>query len=1014
MTQDTYQMQRRTFIQRVGQACAATCLGPVDITTVAQGAPGASGSPAGTAQTQRSREGQPTEASDWATISALLEDASSTYHEPWDDATNRTLMKGAYLGNGDLGVHLGGSEEKLVYYFGKNGFHAGNDTAGYRSGDDTAPGPYKQHILNLARMTIEAQFETETGRRLRAKNAPPETPEPPVPYSVTQDLKLAEIRTESTIAGGPVRTRAFLAPDSNTMVLELSTQGRTDRPLQATLEVVGNASVAKRAGQRDRVAWVTKEPNAEGAPFYVKGAVAARVIGGESRVTSDHRSCARLTFTVPAGGRVVRILIEAEHTKNAPSPLAAVKGAVSRRTATDLARLLEANRAWWRRFWLRSYIRLGDDLQRYWYNHLYLVGSAARSGTDNGPGKAPGHWGPWNRADDMKWFGNLGMNYNAQNPYYGTFTANHVDLVDPYVETIRHYAQNTGRQRVLNRWVSPEIAAHMPTGCRGVEFEGSFTSHGTPSTAGGTQGTEDCCMATNAVFAILPIVWKWKYGRDTRFLADKAYPLMRLVADFFDDYIGAPIHGRYDVYGSVHEGANWFAKNDMFSLGAIRFLYREIVAASIELGRDADRRAHWQDILDHMSEYPLQAWGSKVTFRPDAVHDVMEALHYQGGARNTGVMFTTTFDNIGARTLPAYRLATCNTLDRGNMFHPQRWCGWQNGNDFGMMFVMAVRAGYPADRVIEAIKAWKPERNGVVSQKDGGGIETAGIIEAINGMLLQSQDGVIRIFPNWDRSVDAEFHRLRAVGAFLVGARYRAADGVVDSVRIFSERGNPCVVQSPFDGAPIAVTRADTGQAVSLVEDEDEFTFRTTAGVTYQIARTDCAPVAIGAPVITTHPADTTVGLPDPASFSVSATEDGLRYQWQKNRADIPGATRPTYTAPATTLWDIGSEYRCVVSNALGAARSRPGILNLASAPKRPHHPIHGTWSYRHDGRDYSREFTPDGQCILREGSRIGWTKAYSVSDERTVMVEGTLRHVLSAADTLDIESTFTGQRTSR
>lgn len=39
-------------------------------------------------------------------------------------------------------------------------------------------------------------------------------------------------------------------------------------------------------------------------------------------------------------------------------------------------------------------------------------------------------------------------------------------------------------------------------------------------------------MATNAVFAILPIVWKWKYGRDTTFLAKTAYPLMRSVADF--------------------------------------------------------------------------------------------------------------------------------------------------------------------------------------------------------------------------------------------------------------------------------------------------------------------------------------------------------------------------------------------------------------------------------------------------------------------------------------------------
>jgi len=138
-------------------------------------------------------------------------------------------------------------------------------------------------------------------------------------------------------------------------------------------------------------------------------------------------------------------------------------------------------------------------------------------------------------------------------------------------------------------------------------------------------------------------------------------------------------------------------------------------------------------------------------------------------------MFTTTFDNIGYKTLPAYKLATCHTLDKGNMFHPQRWCGWQNGNDFGMMFVMAVRAATAPPASSRRSRAGNRNRNGVVSQKDGGGIETAGIIEAINSMLLQSHDGVLRIFPNWDRAVDAEFRRLRAVGAFLVEARYRAA-----------------------------------------------------------------------------------------------------------------------------------------------------------------------------------------------------------------------------------------------
>lgn len=198
-------MHRRTFCQVVGQASVAAYIGPVGV--------GAStddkGRQSAASQTLRAGQEPDGESSDWATISTLLEDASSTYHEPWDDATNRTLMKGAYLGNGDLGAHLGGSRHSLIYYLGKNGFHAGNDSVGFRAGDDSAPGPYKQHILNLARLTIEAAAETAKA-------------DVSSDYSVTQDLKNAEIRTECSMAGTPVKTRAYLSPSSNVLVLELS------------------------------------------------------------------------------------------------------------------------------------------------------------------------------------------------------------------------------------------------------------------------------------------------------------------------------------------------------------------------------------------------------------------------------------------------------------------------------------------------------------------------------------------------------------------------------------------------------------------------------------------------------------------------------------------------------------------------------------------------------------------------------------------------------------------------
>ena len=897
-------MQRRTFLGLAGKAGAVLSLGPSCLA-------GHDATPPSTTSARAVADASPdVSASDWPLIAAALDDASSTFGSTWDDATCRTLMKGGYLGNGDFGAHLGGTARAPRFYLGKNGFHAGNDVAA---------GRYNQHILNLAILTVEAAPVPGEGL---GDDAPARAA-----YRVTQDIRNAEVRTECLLAGSRVRTRAFLDPDDNVLVIEIATSGDVRVPLRATLSVVGNPHVARKAGHGDEVAWVTKDPNREGAPFYVQGAVAARVLGAKAMLGSNGSDAAWLDFDLPGRGGVVTLILSAEHTKNATSPLPAVQASARGFTRRAVGRIDARNRAWWRRFWLRSFVRVASPVQRLWYNHLYMVGSCARGGAKAVLGNAPGHWGPWNRADDMMWFSNLGMNYNAQNPYYGTFSSNHVELVDPYIETVRHYTETTGRRRVENRWVSPPIAARMPQGCRGVENEGSFTSHGT-SCGGGRYPEEDCCMATNAVFGILPIVWKWKYGQDPTFLANTCYPLLRAVTDFYDDYIGQPVDGRYEVYGSVHEGADWFAKNDMFSLGAIRFLYREAIAASVVLGRDADRRAHWQDILDRMSEYPLQPWGDTVTFKPDGIHDVMEALHYRGGARNTGILFTTTFDNISHGTLPAYRIATCRTLDKGNMFHPQRWCGWQNGNDFGMMFVMAVRAGYPADRVLKAIQGWKAEPNGVVSQNEGGGIETAGIVEAINNMLLQSHDGVIRIFPNWDPALDARFRRLRAVGAFLVEARYRAAGRAVDSVRVFSEKGNCCRLQSPFAGMGVHIRRVGRPTAIPTVQDEEVFSFDTTPGATYEVTPMAYPEPPRGSPVITSHPASVTVPVPRPATFEVTATGEDLRYQWQRNRQDIPDATNPTYTTPPTTLWDIGSRYRCVVRNAAGVARSEPGILN--------------------------------------------------------------------------------------
>jgi hypothetical protein len=86
-------------------------------------------------------------------------------------------------------------------------------------------------------------------------------------------------------------------------------------------------------------------------------------------------------------------------------------------------------------------------------------------------------------------------------------------------------------------------------------------------------------------------------------------------------------------------------------------------------------------------------------------------------------------------------------------------------------------------------------------------------------------------------------------------------------------------------------------------------------------------------PSIQTQPANQTVTAGQTATFSVAAAGTApLSYQWQNGTASITGATSASYTTPATTLANTGSQYSVVVSNALGNITSNPATLTVNAA----------------------------------------------------------------------------------
>jgi hypothetical protein len=111
-------------------------------------------------------------------------------------------------------------------------------------------------------------------------------------------------------------------------------------------------------------------------------------------------------------------------------------------------------------------------------------------------------------------------------------------------------------------------------------------------------------------------------------------------------------------------------------------------------------------------------------------------------------------------------------------------------------------------------------------------------------MMLLSDRGVIKVFPNWVSNRDAKFVGLREKGAFLLSSEYNAQNKEVLYVDLFSEAGKQVTIASPWPEG-ILVTD-ESGAKVDAISIEapnhpGEITiqFNTQSGKTYHIVKSD-------------------------------------------------------------------------------------------------------------------------------------------------------------------------------
>ncbi len=488
------------------------------------------------------------------------------------------------------------------------------------------------------------------------------------------------------------------------------------------------------------------------------------------------------------------------------------------RFVADLADLKATFRRWHHEtldasedFWSRSSIEMDDKtLERTWYETVYL-----RRCTYRADKIAPGLGLPSTVQDYSMWHGDYHMNFNYQQPFYGDYGSNHIEIGDSHFPGLEYMFEN-GRDVAEKYW-----------NCRGTYMALSgypFKVASDPFGCGPLSRLAYCTgWAMNHYWSRFLHTW------DVDWLREVGYRTIKDCALFFLDFLDLRDDGKYHAFPSVQGESFYTGKEEDYTdqpqvIRNAQYCLRSAIKAAKVLGVDEDLQVQWQERVDKLVDAP----------QPDQAKDDPDRYYLNPPQ----------FISMDNEDLPPRK---------GDPTHEMRmtvdshmWKASFNMLPWLWMIRLRNDAFTPETNLAQIrahIDRWRRPSGQLRSMtvSDLGYIgaygESMGVIAPIQEMMLQSWDGSIQLFPAWDPATNGKFTTLRAEGAFLVSCAFE--DGHVRPVSIFSEAGQPCRLKNPWDSDVIVVD--GSGSQVDRKLSDGYITFATEPGVRYDVAPEDAA-----------------------------------------------------------------------------------------------------------------------------------------------------------------------------
>lgn len=475
----------------------------------------------------------------------------------------RKLPDGPLLGNGDVGVAMGGVIERQKY-FGLG--ESGGANVNIRS-------------ISVTNSPERHRFWISKNDFWKTKSIYPNAHPAPIggldisipalvngQYYAEQILETGEVhhilktsqRMEDpapfTRAGATIHFRSWVAATENLLVFELSVEGDpADNNSFAPTDLVGvDVTLWPMTGNEAETAtghlpdgyWAVHRfrsilPSAALEQTTFQGsseaAVALRLFHhrqpGLPWSRGEGWAADRFVLSPARSIVLVAAIVTGEESKD---PLETARHRVSELTPERIDALRTGHRRWWREFWSKSFVDLGDPLiERFYYGSQYLLASGSRN-----PRFPPSLFGNWTTADGPAWRADYHLNYNHEAPWWGVFSSKHPELADPYDPPILEHlpiARTNAQKYLQARGVYYDI------GVRPKGLETSFIPEGHSIPWEGNRlflGQE-----SNAVFVSANMFLRFYHTYDLDY-ARRVYPFLIEIANFWEDYLQLE-KGRY-------------------------------------------------------------------------------------------------------------------------------------------------------------------------------------------------------------------------------------------------------------------------------------------------------------------------------------------------------------------------------------------------------------------------------------------------------------------------------------